>query len=417
MEHLGQAGKNVVVVGAGIVGAVCALTLQRQGQRVTLVDSDQPGMGCSSGNGGAISPDFCVPLSMPGMLGRLPGWLADPLGPLYLDWRHVPRALPWLLRWVAAGRPARVKQISAAMRVLHSPALDLYQALLGSRYDDLIEKTGQLYVWRNPASSASEHIARQLRESHGIAVKVLTAKDIRQLDPGLADGFVRGLFFPENAHTVDPLGLVTTMVELFEQAGGKTVRAEVRAFELRDGRALRAVCGAGAFEADAFVLAAGLASRPLAKQLGDNVPMQAERGYQAMLPDPGVRPTIKVANRDQMFGLTPMREGVRISGTVEITHPDAPADMSRAEALLRNAKRMYPSMNQAGATFWMGSRPSTPDSLPVIDQARRAGNVIYAFGHGHSGLTGAPGTAQLVAAMVSGRPPAIDATPFRRNRF
>ncbi|MDF2466729.1 MAG: amino acid dehydrogenase transrane protein, partial [Ramlibacter sp.] len=156
---------------------------------------------------------------------------------------------------------------------------------------------------------------------------------------------------------------------------------------------------------------------PLAKQLGDSVPMQAERGYQAMLPNPGVRPTIKVANRDQMFGLTPMREGVRISGTVEITHPDAPADMSRAEALLRNAKRMYPQMNQAGATFWMGSRPSTPDSLPVIDRARRADNVIYAFGHGHSGLTGAPGTAQMVAAIVAGRKPAIDSTPFRRNRF
>jgi D-amino-acid dehydrogenase len=417
MDRLNETPKRVVVVGAGIVGAACALTLQRQGNQVTLVDGDQPGMGCSSGNGGAISPDFCVPMSMPGMLKRVPGWVSDPLGPLYLDWRHVPRALPWLLRWVAAGRPARVKQISAAMRALHAPALDLYQDLLGNHYDELIEKTGQLYVWRNPASSASEHIARDLRESHGVAVQSLDAAGLRALDPALAEGFVRGLFFPENAHTVDPLGLVTAIVGLFEQAGGKTLRHKVRGFELRDGRASGVLCTDVNLQADAFVLAAGLASAPLAKQLGDSVPMQAERGYQAMLPNPGVRPTIKVANRDQMFGLTPMREGVRISGTVEITHPDAPADMSRAEALLRNAKRMYPQMNQAGATFWMGSRPSTPDSLPVIDRARRADNVIYAFGHGHSGLTGAPGTAQMVAAIVAGRKPAIDSTPFRRNRF
>jgi D-amino-acid dehydrogenase len=417
MDRLNESHKRVVVVGAGIVGAACALTLQREGHQVTLVDADQPGMGCSSGNGGAISPDFCVPLSMPGMLKRVPGWVRDPLGPLYLDWRHVPRALPWLLRWVAAGRPARVKQISAAMRALHTPALDLYQDLLGNGYDELIEKTGQLYVWRNPASSASEHIARDLRESHGVAVQSLDAKALRALDPALAEGFVRGLFFPENAHTVDPLGLVTTIVDLFEQAGGKTLRHKVRGFDLRDGRAMGALCTDVNLEADAFVVAAGLASAPLARQLGDSVPMQAERGYQAMLPNPGVRPTIKVANRDQMFGLTPMRDGVRISGTVEITHPDAPADMSRAEALLRNAKLMYPQMNQAGATFWMGSRPSTPDSLPVIDRARRADNVIYAFGHGHSGLTGAPGTAQMVAAIVAGRQPSIDATPFRRNRF
>ena len=191
MDRLNETPKRVVVVGAGIVGAACALTLQRQGHQVTLVDGDQPGMGCSSGNGGAISPDFCVPMSMPGMLKRVPGWVSDPLGPLYLDWRHVPRALPWLLRWVAAGRPARVKQISAAMRALHAPALDLYQDLLGNQYDELIEKTGQLYVWRNPASSASEHIARDLRESHGVAVQSLDAAGLRALDPALAEGFVR----------------------------------------------------------------------------------------------------------------------------------------------------------------------------------------------------------------------------------
>lgn len=417
MDSLNERAKSVVVIGAGIVGATCALALQRDGHRVTLVDSGQPGMGCSLGNGGAISPDFCVPMSMPGMLRRLPGWLTDPLGPLYLNWRYVPRALPWLLRWVAAGRPARVRQISAAMRALHAPALDLYKALLGSLYKGLIEETGQLYVWRNPTASASEDIARQLRESHGIAVKSLTPEDIRQLDPAIADGFVRGLYFAENAHTVDSLGLVTAMVDLFVQAGGQLAQATISTVELREGQAVRVLYANGGIEADAFVLAAGLASAPLAEKLGDKIPMQGERGYYVTLPDPGVRPTVKVANRDQMFGLTPMRQGVRISGTVEITNPEAAPDMRRAAALLKNAKLMYPALNEAGATFGMGDRPSTPDSLPVIDRARRASNVIYAFGHGHSGLTGAPMTAQLVAAMVAGQTPNIDVTPFRRDRF
>ncbi len=417
MDRLNPAASTVLVIGAGIVGATCALTLQREGHHVTLVDSGFPGMGCSFGNGGAISPDFCVPMSMPGMLGRVPRWLTDPLGPLSLDWRHVPRALPWLLRWVAAGRPARVQQISAAMRVLHAPALDLYQALLAERYDSLIEKTGQLYVWRNPAASASELIARQLRESHGVAVQVLSAQEVRAMDPALAEGFVRGLYFPENAHTIDPLGLVSALVDLFAQAGGQVKVAEVRAFGLRDGRALHATSANAILEADTFVLAAGLASAPLAKTLGDRIPMQGERGYHVMLPNPGVRPAAKVGNRDQMFGLTPMRDGVRISGTVEITRPDAPPDMRRAEALLRNAKLMYPGLNGEGASFWSGDRPSTPDSLPVIDRSARAGNVIYAFGHGHSGLTGAPVTAQIVAALAAGRQPHVDAAAFRRNRF
>lgn len=417
MDRLIPAADTIVVIGAGIVGATCALTLQRAGHRVTLVDSGYPGMGCSFGNGGAISPDFCVPMSMPGMLGRVPRWLTDPLGPLSLDWRHVPRALPWLLRWVAAGRSSRVQEISAAMRLLHAPALDLYQGLLAERYDTLIEKTGQLYVWRNPAASASEHIARQLRESHGVAVQALNAQEVRAMDPALADGFVRGLYFPENAHTVDPLGLVNAAVDLFVQAGGNVKLAEVRGFELRDGKAVHAASGSVILQADAFVLAAGLASAPLARQLGDRIPMQGERGYHVMLPDPRVRPAAKVGNRDQMFGLTPMRAGVRISGTVEITAPETPPDMRRAEALLRNAKLMYPGLNGEGATFWSGNRPSTPDSLPVIDRSSHAGNVLYAFGHGHSGLTGAPVTAQIVAALAAGQQPHVDATAFRRNRF
>lgn len=417
MDRLVKQAKAIVVIGAGIVGATCALTLRRRGHNVTLVDRDAPGMGCSFGNGGAISPDFCVPMSMPGMLRRVPRWLTDPLGPLSLDWRHVPRALPWLMRWIAAGRPERVRPISAAMRALHAPALDLYQELLGERYDTLIEKTGQLYVWRNANASPSEEIARQLRQSHGIAVRTLSPQEIRQIDPELAPGFVRGLYFPENAHTVDPLGLVEAIVKLFVQSGGTLVRDEVRAFELRQKQAVHAVCTNSILKADSFVLAAGLASATLAARLGDRIPMQAERGYHAMLPDPKVRPKVKIGNRDQMFGLTPMRAGVRISGTVVITDPSEPADMRRATTLLTNAKRMYPGLNDTGATFWMGDRPSTPDSLPVIDRARRASNVIYAFGHGHSGLSGAPMTGQLVANLVTGEQPGIDIAPLRRNRF
>ncbi|UUZ78355.1 FAD-binding oxidoreductase [Polaromonas sp. P1(28)-13] len=259
--------------------------------------------------------------------------------------------------------------------------------------------------------------ARAAQETHGVAVQTLSAQQLREMDPALAEGFVRGLYFPENAHTVDPLGLVNALVDLFVQAGGQVKQAEVRAFGLRDGKALHATTVDGPIEADAFVLAAGLASAPLATELGDRIPMQGERGYHVMLPDPRVRPAAKVGNRDQMFGMTPMRDGVRISGTVEITGPDTPPDMRRAQALLRNAKLMYPGLNGEGATFWSGNRPSTPDSLPVIDRSSRASNVIHAFGHGHSGLTGAPVTARIVAALAAGRQPDVDATAFRGNRF
>jgi len=411
-------GQRVAVIGAGIIGAATALFLQRRGLSVTLVDAGAPGMGCSYGNGGAISPDFCVPASLPGMLARVPRWFADPEGPLVVRWSRVPAAAPWLVRWIRAGRLDRVHASSAALRALHAPSLSRYDAMLGTRAQGLIETTGQIYVWRGSAASPTEALARALRERHGVVTRALDAGAIRELDPDLAPGFTRGLFFPDNGHTVNPLRLVQTLVESFVDAGGTVERRKVRRFQVATRTASAAQCdGAADVVADTFVLATGIDSRAFASVLGDRVPLEAERGYHVMLPNPGVRPRIKISNRDHMFGLTPMEHGVRISGTVEFAPPGAPMNERRARSLLAHAKRMYPALDGTGAQFWMGSRPSTPDSLPVIGRARRASNVVYAFGHGHTGLTGAPMTAELVASIVTGAPPPIDPAPFRPTRF
>jgi len=211
---------------------------------------------------------------------------------------------------------------------------------------------------------------------------------------------------------------VRTLVNLFGEAGGKVERRKVARFEFGDGNASAVHCeDATRIKADTLVVAAGIRSRAFASALGDRIPLEAERGYHVMLPNPGVRPRIKISNRDHMFGLTPMEHGVRISGTVEFAGPDAPMDERRARSLLAHAKRMYPALDGAGAQFWMGSRPSTPDSLPVVGRASRARNVVYAFGHGHTGLTGAPMTAELVASIVTGASPPIDPAPFRATRF
>ena len=409
---------RVAVIGAGIIGAATALVLQRRGLSVTLADESEPGMGCSYGNGGAISPDFCVPASLPGMLKRVPRWFADPEGPLVVRWSRLPFASPWLLRWIRAGRMDVVQASSAALRALHAPSLTRYDALLGPHAQGLIEKTGQIYVWRSAAASPTEALARALREQHGVITRTLDADAIRELDPNLAAGFTRGLFFPDNGHTVNPLRLVRTLVSLFVDAGGTVERRKVRRFACRGREALEAQCeGAGPLVADTYVLATGIDSGKFAAVLGDGVALEAERGYHVMLPDPGVRPRIKISNRDHMFGLTPMEHGVRISGTVEFAPRGAPMNERRARSLLAHAKRMYPGLNGEGAQIWMGSRPSTPDSLPVIGRARRAHNVVYAFGHGHTGLTGAPVTAEIVASIVTGSPPPIDPSPFRPGRF
>ncbi len=408
----------IAVIGAGIIGAVAALHLRRHGRDVVLVDRAEPGSGCSFGNGGAISPDLCVPMALPGMLRRVPGWFADPLGPLVVRRDALPSALPWLLRWIRAGRMDRVEQVARALRALHAPSLRRYATILGSQASGLIERTGQLYVWTRDSAGPTEQLARELRERNGVESRPLEAREIYELDPELSPGFRRGLFFPDNGHTVNPLRLVRTLVDQFSSIGGEVRRANVVAVEQDGGCVRRLVLESGnRLNVGSVVLATGIDARPFARQFGDRVPLQAERGYHVMLPHPRVRPAIKISNRDHMFGMTPMENGVRIAGTVEIASPDAPVDERRAWGLLERAKRMYPRLDGEGATIWMGCRPSTPDSLPVIGPARRAANVVYAFGHGHTGLTGAPITAELVAHWLLGAKAPIDPSPYRPDRF
>jgi D-amino-acid dehydrogenase len=135
------------------------------------------------------------------------------------------------------------------------------------------------------------------------------------------------------------------------------------------------------------------------------------------LPAPGVRPRRLVLYAPEHFVVTPMEMGLRVAGTVEIAGLEAPPDYARARVLVRKARRVYPALEDAGGVEWMGHRPATPDSLPVIGRAPRFANVCYAFGHGHLGLTFGPVTGQLVAELAAGLPATVDLHPFRVDRF
>lgn len=410
--------RRVIVIGAGIVGAAAANFLRRDGHGVTLVDASDPGEGCSYGNAGLISPDMCVPAALPGMLRKLPGWLADPRGPLAIRWAYLPWATPWLLRWARAGRMAQVELSAAALRLLHARSFEGYEELLGGAgMADLIRRTGQLYLWESEERSEAERIAAALRDQLGVRTHAIGAEEIRQMAPEVSPRFKRGLFFPDNGNTVNPQRLVRTLADRLGQAGGAVVRARVLDIDVGAEGVRAVVTDRGAIAADAVVVAAGAWSNRLLTKFGLRLPLETERGYHVMLPTPGLRPRLALSHRNQMFGLTPMEHGLRVAGTVEIAGLDAPMDENRARLLLRQVQAMLPGVDIAGAQFWMGHRPSFPDSLPVIDRMPGCPSVFLAFGNGHTGMTGAPMTGRLVADLVAGRAPTIDPSPFRADRF
>jgi len=287
--------------------------------------------------------------------------------------------------------------------------------------EGLSHQRGHLYVYRSAEALAKDDFAWRLRRENGVVVDEFDGDELRQLEPALSRDYVRGLLVRENGHTDNPLGLVTRLVEQFQRQGGEIVRARAIDFRL-DGRRLTAIrTDAGDFPADAAVVCAGAYSKPLTASLGDRVPLETERGYHLMIRDPEIMPRIPTADADGKFVATPMALGLRFAGTVELAGLAAPPDWRRARILLTQGRRMLPGLAadypDERLSMWMGHRPSLPDSLPVLGPSRASPDVIYAFGHGHVGMTAAPMTGRIVADLVAGRPASIDIAPFSPGRF
>jgi D-amino-acid dehydrogenase len=409
---------RVLVIGAGVVGLATALYLRRSGRRVTVIDPTPAG-GASFGNAGMISADTAVPIALPGMLRKVPGWLADPLGPLTVRPGYLPKALPWLLRWMEAGRLVRVLAISDAMRALHRNTFECWKELLGQRrFNELIRPVGQVHVWEGASETPAAALERKLRTRHGIVSEPLTVDDLRQMFPTMARAFQRGVLIPGNGYTVNPQRLVRALADLLIEAGGEleTERA-MKIIPRQDAPGYAVMTNIGYRLADDVVLAAGAWSRQLFGSLGIRVPLETERGYHAMLPAPGIGLSMTISNKTRGFGVTPMDYGLRVAGTVEIAGLDAPPDERRAQGLLAHIRAMFPSVDTRDSSLWMGFRPSTPDSLPILGEAPGRPRLYCAFGHGHFGMTGGPPSGRLLARLINRQTPDLDPAPYAAARF
>lgn len=408
---------DIAIVGAGIIGVSCAAFLQRDGHSVTIYDPLPPGEGCSFGNAGSIAPGSVVPLSTPGIVRQAASWITDPDSPLWIDWRYLPRALPWLARFIAAGAKPRIGGISQALRALHANSFENYRALLGADTKGLLQASGQLYLYESEAAFAKDALGRELRAALGVRSEILSPDEIRQLEPSLGPRFEKAIYLPDAGHCINPNRLVTTLAEEVARNGGRFVRASVKDFELKDGEVRAVVTDAGRMPCDRVVIAAGAWSQRVAGRLGLRIPLESLRGYHVMLPMPEIAPKRPLYPLATKIMMTPMEHGLRVAGTAEIAGLDAPMNKRRADALAKIAKRYFPNMSGEPTSVWMGHRPATPDSLPVIGPSPRHKNVMLAFGHGQTGLIGGSTTGLLVSDLIAGRKPTIDPYPYRADRF
>jgi D-amino-acid dehydrogenase len=410
---------DVAVIGAGIVGLSTAFKLVEAGRTVTLIDRKGIAEETSRGNAGGLAFSEVLPLASSGMLRKLPKWLSDPLGPLTIPPAYLPQIMPWLLRFWRAGWPDKVASSIAAqaalMRVAQAETASLVKA---AGIEHLIRPDGVLELYESAAELKASEAGWRARTREGIAFAHLrSASELAIMQPGLSPRFVAGTFIPSWQQVSDPYDYALAVAEAAKRRGAQVVIGDVLGIGLAtDGVSLRLSNGR-VLRARQVVVAGGAWSKSLTSQLGDNIPLETERGYNTTLPPGSFDLKRQLTFGGHGFVISPLTSGIRIGGAVELGGLTLPPNFARADAMLQKAKAFLPGLKTTGGKQWMGFRPSMPDSLPVIGASRRSPDIVYAFGHGHLGLTQSAATGKLVADLLNGVPPSIDLAPFSPQRF
>jgi D-amino-acid dehydrogenase len=409
---------DVAIVGGGFIGISVAAYLAEAGRSVTVFDRTGICEETSSGNAAAFAFSDVLPLAQKGMMRNLPRWLADPLGPLAIPPAYLPKLAPWLWRFWRAGAPNKYEAALTAQAGMMKLAETEWLAFMErSATRHMLYEDGSLELYESETEFRASLPGWAARDRFGIGYRHVAGDELSELQPGLSPRFVKGTFVPGWKTVSDPKQLgkalwayATSLGARFEQARVENIEASVGGATVRSADGRRSV-------AKQVVIAAGAWSHLLAKVLGDHIPLETERGYNTTLPRTAFNVKRQLIFSGHGFVITPLENALRVGGAVELGGIERAPNYARAKALLAKTRQFLPGFDPTGGREWMGYRPSLPDSLPVIGKAPGAPDVVYAFGHGHLGLTQAAATGRLVRDLVLGQDPAIDLAPFSPNRF
>lgn len=419
----GQQTHTVVVIGAGIVGVSAALWLLRDGHKVIIVDSKGPAEGTSYGNAGILAASSIVPVTTPGLVKKAPGMLFGRDGPLFLKWGYLPRLLPWLREYLAHCNEADVERIADGLMHIIGDSVEQHLALAaGTRAESFIQPVNYTYAYADREAYLADRLAWRIRRDHGFETVELDEPALQRAEPNLGPASRYGVQLPGHAWIRDPGGYVKALAEEAVARGAELRIATVDDVQLTDGSVSAVVTKDGPISCDRVVLAAGVWSKALAEKLGVRIAMESERGYHIELFEVEGGPSTPIALAAFKFIATPMEDDhgtqrLRLAGLVEFGGLDAGPSDAPYELLKRQVKAAFPGLRWNGEKRWLGHRPATTDSLPVIGQIPRAAGVFTAFGHQHVGLTGGPKTGRIAADLIANRRPNFDLGPYRVERF
>tara|TARA_B100000676_G_scaffold307011_1_gene364482 strand:+ start:6281 stop:7543 length:1263 start_codon:yes stop_codon:yes gene_type:complete len=411
--------KTVAVIGAGIAGVSTALYLQLDGHRVSIFDPKRPGSMTSFGNAGLIATYATLPTATPGILMKVPKMLMDPAGPLSLRWSYLPQLSPWLFSLLLNSAPNRIRRNAYVKSLLLNRAWDDFRPLIeAAKAEDLVYAGGMLRVFRTE-QAFEEMKARELElmDYTKRSYELLNADEIRQMEPALEPVFPHAIYSTDSRNIRNPGRLTEVFADHFIAKGGSIIPEAVADIEQTSGGNWRIRSNGSNNSFDAVVVAAGSWSRRLAKKLRIRLLLESERGYHVMVPAP-----VRGLNRSVHFGeegfmLSPMETGYRISTGVELAGIDAPPDYRRIRRAVGAAEGLVKGLKVKEESIWMGRRPSTPDTVPILGKLSGMDGLYFATGGAHIGMSLGPTFGKIIADLVSGRDPGIDLDPYRPDRW
>lgn len=414
--------KNVLVIGGGFIGLSSAIWLQKSGHTVTLVDKNPPVEGgeydhaSSFGNACTMAYGACMPIATTGILKQVPAMLLDREGPLSIFWRDLPSLSPWLWSFLVASTPAEVSRIVSVLGDLMRRAeygnAELFKV---SNTEHLIRRTGCLHLYRTEKAYNNAKINFQMYEREKVYMEFLSKDEVKELEPNLAPEYYKGVMYGDEYSVDTPHNFAIGLAKAFVDNGGKLIKGMANSLSASE-KGINVNINGETATYDNAVVAGGAWSKQLAKTFGDNIRLDTERGYHVLFPENGGLLNTPTCYPETGFYMTPLSEGIRAAGTVELGGLGQPMREVRTAAIEKHVRKYLPGVTKAGRE-WLGFRPSMPDSLPVISQSATDKRVVYAFGHGHVGLTLAGLTGYMVNNFISNLEQPFDLTPLRADRY
>ena len=407
---------SVGIVGAGIQGVCIGLQLLKKNIPTTIFDSKDPGSMASYGNAGHFSPYAVLQLNRPDILYDIPKMLLSSYGPLALKWNYVPKMLPWIFGYLKNCNKKSMLHTAKYMHQILNLSLDAYDEIFEEiDTTDLVEKKGIIYVWTNQ-NLKSRELEIKVRKDLGVKQKLLTTKEILDLEPNLKPVFAGGAYYDYAYHAKDPQGIVKKIFELFIKKGGKFVQENVELVKQTNPNETLIKTEKNEFKFEKSVIACGAFSKKFTDQLGEKIPLDTERGYHVHFKGMENLLSRPVIFLDRGFGLTPMNQGLRAVGTVELGGLKNPLSKKRIQYIVNCAKELLPQLGDH-EDEWLGFRPTLPDFLPVIGPSKNNQNIIYAFGHHHLGWTLGAITGKIVSGILANEKTNLDLSPYNSLRF